>query len=81
MNATQGGANLLPGAILHAGVNLHQGANCAYKRGFKFGPVDEMSFKEKVYERRTTDARQIRISDKSQIMNHKRSSVKHLALR
>ena len=35
MNATLGVANLLQGAILHLGVNLHQGANCAYKRGFK----------------------------------------------
>ena len=34
MNATYGVANLLLGAILHPGVNVHQGANCAYKRGF-----------------------------------------------
>ena len=33
MNAIQGGANLLPGAILHLYANMHQGANCAYKRG------------------------------------------------
>ena len=36
MNATEGVANLLPGAILHPGVNLHQGANYAYKRGLSF---------------------------------------------
>ena len=36
MNATEGVANLLPGAILHPGVNLHLGANCAYKRGLTF---------------------------------------------
>ena len=35
MNATYGVANLLQGAILHPGVNLHQGANCAYKRGLR----------------------------------------------
>ena len=33
MNAAQGGANLLPG------VNLHQGANCAYKRGLSFSDL------------------------------------------
>ena len=30
-----GGANLLPGAILHMCANLHKGANFAYKRGFR----------------------------------------------
>ena len=38
MNATQGGAYLLPGAILLMCANLHQGANCAFKRGFRAGP-------------------------------------------
>ena len=35
MNATHRVAHLLPRAILHLCANLHQGANCAYKRGFK----------------------------------------------
>ena len=35
MNATHVVANLFPGAILQLCANLHQGANCAYKRGFR----------------------------------------------
>ena len=39
MNATQGGANLLPDVNLLPGANLHPGAICAHKHGFKQGSV------------------------------------------
>ena len=32
MNATKGGANLLPGLNLLPGENLHSGANCAHEQ-------------------------------------------------
>ena len=35
MNATQGGANLLPGVNVLPGAILHPGANCAHEHGFK----------------------------------------------
>ena len=35
MNATQGDANLQPGADLHPGVFLHPGANTAHEHGLR----------------------------------------------
>ena len=35
INATLGGANLIPGANLHPGVKIHPCANCAHEHGLK----------------------------------------------